>query len=331
MLMQTALFFVAVVAVFGQDSGAPPAGVLPHPRMGLNAAFLKQIDELRKAHDPVWKNFQEWIDKKKGGWTGYTYIGQDEDGFLLGYAITKDKALFAKAWPGIAKWIYNDPANPAKGARQFFAADCKKALFCDLHEAAYKGGGVVTLVAKLYDYGYDQLSAQQKSDIMGWLNSASATLTANPNANTYFRNDGGITVRGLNAIYLATLGENPKAQAISNAWHSAWKEQVRALARMSQGGSMGEGNGYGALTMATLVDIANSTFYATGEDLFKSSPAFQARLAYDAFSTYPKRLFDKNDPWYSGLSPTPEPASIAGDGVRQSGWTTMALRPMGRI
>lgn len=305
--------------------------VLPHPRMGLNAAFLQQIDALRKSKDPVWKNFQEWISKKKDGWNGYTYIGQDEDGFLLGYAITKDKKLFEMAFTGIAKSIYNDPANPASGLKPFFDTDCKKAIYCDAHVAAFKGGGLVALVARLFDYGYDRLSAQQKTDIMNWLNTATTTLVGNPYATTYFRNDGGVTLRGLNAIYLATLGENPKAETISKAWHSAWKEQLEALSRMSQGGSMGEGNGYGAVTMWTLVDIANSTFYATGEDLFKSSPAFQARLAYDAFSTYPKRLFDQNDPWYSHAAPTPEPAAIAGDGARQSGWTTMILPPIGRM
>ncbi len=301
-----------------------------HPRLGLNKELISQIQALRSSNDPVWLRFAEWLKKKEEGWTGYTYYGDDQVAFLLGYVITKQPQYFDLAWKLFVKSIYTNGSDRAAGLRELLGK-CGQALYCDEHSAGYLGGGLIAEVAILYDWGFDRLTAVQRRDLIDWMNAANEVNSKSSGLRMNFRNDGAIIMRGMAYSAYATVGENPLAAKQMSWFHDSWARTLAALDVMGRGGALAEGNAYGEATGGTIIDIANMVYYASGENLFLSHPWFQQRLAYEAFSTYPNRLNEIDDPIYHANPPTPlvEGAALGGDDSHGFSWHSFSMRPNG--
>jgi hypothetical protein len=302
--------------------------VISHPRLGLTPALLTTLRQLEATGNPRWTAFANWLAAKKGGWTGYTYIGSDGLAFSLAYAIAHDQTAFSLAWQYYEKIIY---VNGTPGAiKPFFGTSCQAASYCDDHSAAYIGGPLAAEVATFFDWCYGALSPAQRSDIIQWLNEGVTynTLT-NSMTHAHFRSDGAGISYELAAVGFGTVGDNPSATSILQLFHSSWAEQLQALDVMGTGGAMAEGNGYGEVTANSLINTANITLSASGEDLFLSHVWFQQRLFYDAFATYPKRLGGAADPIQPGVTPWVEGSVVGGDDQRGRSFHSLLMRPNG--
>jgi hypothetical protein len=298
-----------------------------HPRLGLTPALLTTLRQLQAAGDPKWTAFASWLAAKKQGWTGYTYIGSDGVGFALAYAIANDQNAFTLAWQYYEKIIYSTGVPP--GIKPFFGT-CPAASYCDDHSAAYSGGPQAAEVAQFFDWCYGALSPAQRSDIIQWLNQAvSYNTQTNSMAHAHFRSDGAAIAYELAAVGFGTLGDNLNAPSILQLFHSSWAEQLQALDVMGTGGALAEGNGYGEVTANSLINTANMTLSASGEDLFLSHPWFKQRLMYDAFATYPKRLGGADDPLQPGITPWVEGSVAGGDDQRGRSFHSLLMRPNG--
>jgi hypothetical protein len=297
-----------------------------HPRLGLDQDLLGQIKSLRDARRTEWVNFEEWL--KHPGDPGYGNKGQ---ALLLGYAITKEKSYFDEAWKIYAPSIYNNGLDRAKGLRPFFGA-CGPALFCDDHAAGFVGGYIIMQIATLYDWGFDALSASQRGDLLDWMNAAcDYNHLDNPWSHSHFRNDGMVITAGIAAAAYATYGENHYAPVLMSWFRQEWGHTLEALDVIGRGGALGEGNAYDEAAGAFLIQLANLVYYASGENLFVSHSYFQRHLAYEAFSTYPNRLGEADDPISHSDPPHPYPegASLNGDDNRGRSWHSIHLRPNG--
>jgi hypothetical protein len=297
-----------------------------HPRLGLNAELLAQMKILRSGNRLEWARFEEWL--KHPSDTNYGFTGE---ALLLGYVVTKQKTYFDQAWKLYAPRIYTNGADRSKGMKPFFGA-CGVALYCDDHEAAYIGGAVEMEIALLYDWGFDALNPSQRADIVEWLNVACEySYLNNSYAHSHFRNDGVILTTGLGAAAYATYGENQRAVRLMSWFRQEWNHDLVALDILGKGGALGEGNAYGEVTGQSLIDLANFIYYASGENLFYSHPYFRRHLAFAAFSVYPNRLREANDPLQHANPPRPYPegAALGGDDDRGFSWHSIHLRPNG--
>jgi hypothetical protein len=297
-----------------------------HPRMGFNEEFLGQLKALRTGNRPEWVRFEAWLAKPDE--PGFGHIGQ---GLMLGYVMTKKKAYFDSAWKLYGPYVYVNGVDRTKGLRPFMG-ECGKAVYCDDHGAGFVGGYLIMELASFYDWGFDALLPAQRQDLIEWLNSAcEQDELHNSYAHTHFRNDGLIITGALGAVAYATWGENPRASSVMTIFRREWGHTLEALNVLGKGGSLGSGNAYDEATGASLINIANFVYYASGENLFYSHPYFRRHLAYVAFSTYPNRLGEADDPisHTTPLHPVPEGASLNGDDNRGFSWHTVHMRPNG--
>jgi hypothetical protein len=298
----------------------------PHPRLGLNPEFIAQLQSLRSGNRPEWAKFDEWLNHPNE--PSYGHEGQ---GLLLGYVITKKKPYFDAAWKIYAPRIYVNGMDRSKGLRPFFGP-CGAAVYCEDHDAGASGGYLTLEMAVLYDWGFDALAPNQRQDLMEWLNAACEfNYLHNSFAHSHFRNDGVIITTGLGAAVYATYGENRQATRMMSWFRQEWDHTLVALDVLGKGGALGEGNAYGEVTGQSLIDLANFVYYASGENLFYSHPYFRRHLAFEAFSTYPNRLREANDPISHSDPPHPFPegASLGGDDDRGHSWHSIHLRPNG--
>lgn len=300
----------------------------PHPRLHIDKELLGQIRSLRDAGDPAWTRFSKWVAGKPRG--GAAQDGTAVTGNLLAYLVGGEKQYFDAAWELTKPKLYKNGSDRSAGLYRMI--DFYKG---DKHKAGFMGGQFIAWMAEVYDWGYPQLTPDQRQDLIAWLNDAVAfNEQDNRGAHSYMRNDGASATYGLAAAVYATLGENPQA-AKELAWFRAdWKEVVRGLDIIGKGGASGEGNAYGASpTAASFIRTANLVWYASGEDLFKSHAYFKQRLLYDAFAAYPGSIGGRDSPVPEGHPGVPiiEQASIGGDGRRGASWHSGALRPNGLI
>jgi hypothetical protein len=300
------------------------AGTQPntaHPRLGLNAGLLRQIQVLRIENRPEWQRFAEWLDKDRLGRAGYVDYGGEESSALFGYVVTHDPAFFDVSFRILSPKVWRDPAHPSRGIRPYFG-QCPDAVFCDDHDAS-TGGSLIAEIALLYDWGYDRLSADRRGDLIAWMNAAvDYNQTKSPWTHAHFRNDGASILLGTGAVAFATEGENPQAARQMSWFRNGWKETLDALDVMGTGGALAEGNAYGETTGGALITLANYVYYATGENLFKTHPWFLRRLAYEAFSVYPSPPQDPKEDL--------EAAPAGGDDVHGGlNWHTLQMRSAG--
>ncbi len=313
----TAALLAAVFATTGVSQSTPP-----HPRLGLNADLLRQIQVLRIENRPEWRRFAEWLDKDKAGHANYVDYGGEETSALFGYVLTNDPAFFDISFRILAPKVWRDPARPSRGIRPFFG-QCPDAVYCDDHNASYDGGRLISEVALLFDWGHDRLSADRRADMIDWMNAAvEYNETKSPWTHAHFRNDGALIMLGTAAVAFATEGENPQAAQQMSWFRDGWKETLAALDIMGMGGAMAEGNAYGEVTGGALIALANYVYYASGEDLFKTHPWFRRRLAYEAFTVYPNPPQDPREDL--------EGAPAGGDDVHGGlNWHTLQMRSAG--
>jgi hypothetical protein len=298
----------------------------PHPRLGLNKEFIAELQGLKASKAPEWQSFESWLNNP-----GEPNYGSRGQGLLLGYALTRNKAYFDAAWGLYAPKLYFDTTHREKGIRPLFGP-CGVADFCDDHQAGTTGAQLMMEVAVLYDWAFDALQPLQRQDIIDWLNGANDfSHLDNSYAHTHFRNDGAIIVNALAATAYATYDENPRRGTLMTWFREEWAHSLQAMDVIAKGGSFAEGNAYSEVTGGFLIQAANYIYYASGENLFYSHPYFRRHLAFDAFSTYPNRLFEANDPlWHDNPPrPIPEGAALGGDDNRGNSWHTVQLRPIG--
>ncbi len=314
-LLTTAL----LAAAFATTAGTQPNP--SHPRLGVNAGLLRQIQVLRIENSPEWQRFADWLDKAKVGRADYVDYGGEETSALFGYVVTHDPAFFDISFRILAPKVWRDPSRPSRGVRPYFG-QCPDAVFCDDHNAS-TGGFLIFQIALLYDWGYDRLSPDRRADLIDWMNAAvEFNETKSPWTHAHFRNDGAAILLGAAAVAYATEGENPKAAQQMSWFRDGWKQTLDALDIMGMGGALAEGNAYGETTAGALITLANFVYYDTGEDLFKTHPWFQRRLAYEAFTVYPNPPQDPKEDL--------EGAPAGGDDVHGGlNWHTIQMRPAG--
>jgi hypothetical protein len=295
-------------------------GLYPeHPRLHLNAAEVIRIRRLMKADESAWQSFVH--NTVANGYTDY--FGNANSRALLSL-ITGNASYVADGWPQISKIIYKNGTDNSAGLATL--ADAVHSS--DPHFLAYQGGPLTASIAVFYDWAYSWLTTDRKHDMVAWLNAANSfNVVQNVEASTaYFRNDGVGVAQGLAATAYATWEDNPKIAQIYGWFRSWWDQIVSGLAIQGLGGAMAEGNGYGTMTAGTIVDIADLAYYASGEDLFKSSPFFVNKLADDAFATWPRS--DNPFSFFPG-GPYPFKSQVGGDGNLGWSWTQLAIRPAG--
>jgi hypothetical protein len=297
-----------------------------HPRMGFNGEFLGQLKSLRSGNRPEWARFDAWLAHPTEPGFGHT-----AQALMLGYVVTKKKAYFDTAWKTYGPYLYVNGIDRTKGLRPFMGT-CPQAVYCEDHAAGFAGGSLIIEMASFYDWGFDALLPTQRKDLIEWLNTACEfNELHNSYAHTHFRNEGAITVGALGAVAYATWEENPQATALMSSFRREWGHTLEVLDILGKGGALGSGNAYDEATAASLINIANFVYYATGENLFYSHPYFRRHLAYTAFSTYPNRLGEADDPisHTTPAHPVPEGASLNGDDNRGFSWHTVHMRPNG--
>ena len=203
----------------------------------------------------------------------------------------------------------------------------------DKHSAAYLGGILLGVIAHFYDWGYAELTPEQRQDLVEWINAAAAfTHLDNDDGLLYMRNDGASATQGIAAAAYATMGENPKGEQLMAWFRERWRQTLASLDIMGKGGATGEGTAYGTSpTSSGFLISANIAYYAAGEDLFAGHPFFRQRLLYDAFAAYPSTIGGPSDPVKYPVLPLVEQASIGGDGRRAASWHNRDTRRNGLI
>jgi hypothetical protein len=285
----------------------------------VNDEVLGQIRKLRDAGDPRWTAFHRRV--KSAPANAMTAC-------LLGSLITGERELFDTAWRAAAARLYKNGRDRTGGVVRLIDQ-----YGGDRHKAAFQGGQFIGQMALLFDWGHAHLTAEQRQDIIAWLNEAvEFSYTENRSAQAIMRNDGASVTYGLAAAAYATLGENPEASKIYGWFRKNWDEILKALDIMGRGGASGEGNAYGASpTASSIIRAANVAYYAAGEDLFLSHAWFRQRLLFDAFGAYPGSIGGPGSPARYPDRPIIEQASIGGDGRRGASWHSGAMRPNGLI
>lgn len=311
---------------FSEATARVTVGLRKHPRLHIDRKLLSQIKSLRDSGNSIWTRFHNWVKTKP---TSSNIEGAIVTSYLLAYMVNGERQYFDWTWDLLRKKIYKNGTDRAGGFTRIVDL-----YGGSTHNAAYQGGTFIAQVALLYDWGYQQLTPEQKLDLVEWLNEACTyTYVRNPSSSAYFRNDGAAVAYGLAAAAYATLGENPEAMKLLGWSRNYWDEILKALDIMGKGGAAAEGNAYGtAPTASDFIRTANLVFYATGEDLFVSHVWFKQRLLYDAFASYPGTMGGPGSPikyGYPGVMV--EQASVGGDGRRGASWHSVNLRPNGLI
>lgn len=319
----TATLNLGATGEYAEDTVPVTAGLRPHPRLDMDESLLKQIRALRAANDPAWTRFSNSIRTKRDSEQAVT-------AYLLASLVSGEQRHFDWAWEIVETKIYRNGSDRSGGLLRLI--DYYKG---DHHTAAFRGGFFIAMMARVYDWGWARLSAQQRQDLIDWLNDAVRyNYLQNASAHSHFRNDGAAFTYGLAATAYGTFGENPESAQLFAWFRECWAQTLQALDIMGQGGASGEGNAYGASpTAAGLIRAANVAWYAAGEDLFLSHPWFRQRLLYDAFAAYPGSIGGPESIVPEGWPghPVVEQASIGGDGRRGASWHSGALRPNGLI
>lgn len=319
------LWCLSALAVLLPCSGmAAPPEIRPHPRLQLDAGLLKQVRSLREANNPAWVRFDRWIKTRPRG-------GQDTNlvlSCLFAYLVTGEREYFDRGWQVVRTRIYRNGADRQGGL--FPILDLYQG---NSHEAAFQGGVLIGVIAHFYDWGYAQLSREQRQDLIDWLHEAVAfTHLQNADARLYLRNDGASVTQGVAAAAYATLNDHPRGEQLLAWFRERWEQTRRGLDIMGKGGATGEGNAYGTSPTGTGIIIsANIAYWAAGEDLFLSHPWFRQRLLYDAFAAYPGTLGGPQAPVQVPAEPIIEQASIGGDGRRAVSWHNRDTRRNGLI
>jgi hypothetical protein len=310
--------FTLATCAFVCCAGALPTP-RPHPRLQLDAALLQQIKTLRDQGDPAWKRFE------RNGRVNNPQVTTIYSRMLL-YLVTGDRAHYDAMWQTVSAKIYKNGKDRQGGLTKLL--DLYQG---DKHKAAFIGGTFIASIAHFYDWGYAQLSADQRKDLADWLyDAASFTFNDNNASHAFMRNDGASATVGLASAAYALLGDDSRAEQMLGWFRNFWSEIVHGLDIMGKGGAAGEGNAYGSSPTAHgIITTANVVYYASGEDLFASHPWFRLRLAYDAFAAYPGTIGGKDGAVHWPESPIVEEASIGGDGRRGSSWHSGSLRPNG--
>ncbi len=297
-----------------------------HPRLHVNAELLDALRASRERNDATWVRFNTFV-RSKQTYTNFPF-GRTM-AYMLAHIVTGDRQFFDVAWDNLRKNIYTNGQDNSGGIKRI------DEIWKDPHSAGYVGGPFIAEVALFYDWGYDTLTADQRQDLINWLNIAvKYNSTVNSYRASYFRNDGAAIVHGIAAAAYATYGDNPEAPTHLAAFREAWTGVKKALDIMGRGGALAEGNSYGtAPTALNLILTCNLIYYATGEDLFASHPFFRQRLAYDAFASYPDTPGGPGSPIGFGFPGVRfvEQSAIGGDGVRAYSWHSLNLRPNGLI
>jgi hypothetical protein len=290
----------------------------------VDSALLAQVRALREANDPLWTRFDTWVSKQAAS---DRMQGQAGMPLLFAHLVTGEKRYLDIVWNSTRKAIYKNGEDRSGGLLPIL-----EYYKGDTHQAAYIGGGFIAQVAILYDWGYAQLTAQQRQDLLDWMTAATEyNYLSNHSAVAYFRNDGAAVTYGIAAAAYAMAGDSPEAGKRFEWYRTGWSETLKALDIMGMGGAAGEGNAYGTSpTSSSILRIANMVYYASGENLF-THPWFRKRLMYDAFATYPGSIGGPASTWTNGFPPAPflEQSSIGGDGRRGLSWHNTNLRANG--
>lgn len=316
--------FLILAAALTVPCTAVASGVRPHPRVEVDQTLLKQIQTLRENRDPAWVRFESFMTARssRGGDTNLTLS------CMFSFLITDQQKDFDCGWQSIQGKIYRNGKDRTGGLLPLL--DLYKG---DFHTAAYQGGVLVAVVARVYDWGYSRLSPEQRQDVIKWLYSAvEFTHLKNADGRLYLRNDGASVTQGVAAAAYAVLGDDPKGDQLLAWFRERWDQTLQGLDIIGKGGATGEGNAYGTSpTSSGIITAANIAFYAAGEDLFAGHPFFRQRLLYDAFAAYPGVLGGPGAVVNVPLTPMIEQASIGGDGRRALGWPNRDNRRNGLI
>lgn len=292
------------------------AGVRPHPRLEVDAALLKQIRALREANDPVWTRFANWTASKPAGRDNNVVLS-----CMLAYLATGEREQFDCGWNVVRQKIYRNPEDRSAGLMPL--VDLYKG---NHHEAAFQGGVLLGVIAHFYDWGFDRLTPEQRTDIINWMYAAAAfTHLENTDGRLYLRNDGASVTQGIAAAAFGVLGDDPHGEKMLAWFRERWAETLKGLDIIGKGGASGEGNAYGTSPTGTgFITAANIAYYAAGEDLFAGHPWFRQRLLYDAFAAYPDTIEGPG-------TRVVEQASVGGDGRRALSWHNRDTRRNGLV
>ncbi|MEK7407961.1 MAG: hypothetical protein AAB225_23065 [Acidobacteriota bacterium] len=279
---------------------------------------------MREANDPAWTRFESWLKKRPEGSQAANFVLP----CTFSYLVTGEREDFDCGWQAVRSRIYRNGLD--RGGGLFPLLDLYKG---DRHEAAFQGGVLIAIIARFYDWGFAQLSSEQRQDLIDWLNAAAGfTHLENPEGRLYLRNDGASVTQGVAAAAYATLGDNPQGEQLLAWFRERWEQTLKGLDIMGKGGATGEGNAYGTSpTGSGIITAANIAYYAAGEDLFLNHPWFRQRLLYDAFAAYPGTLGGPGAPVKVPAEPIVEQASIGGDGRRAVSWHNRDTRRNGLI
>jgi len=312
------------VLVLALSAGVAPAAALrPHPRLELTPALIQELRSLRERSDPLWTRFSHWLASQPKGREGNLVLS-----YMLTYVVTGGHQYFDCGWEIVRSKIYRNGFDRSAGLMPIL--DLYNG---NKHQAAFQGGVLLGVIAHFYDWGYLELTADQKRDIVDWLNATTRFEHMEcPEGRLYMRNDGASVTQGVAAAAYATFGENPQGEQLMAWFRERWKETLKALDIIGKGGASGEGNAYGTSPTALgIITAANIAYTAAGEDLFTSHPYFRQRLLYDAFAAYPDTIGGPDAVVKFPDRPFVEQASIGGDGRRAASWHSRGLRHNGLI
>lgn len=310
---------------FTEDTACVMTALRPHPRLQVDRQIIAQIRALRAAGDPLWERFYQRL-KAPSKTSGAGSQANLWVSYLLAYLVTGEREMFDAAWRIAAPKLYKNGKDRSGGLIRLIE------LYGDRHKAAYQGGQFTGQMAVLYDWGYPELTPEQREDIIRWLNEAVEYNYHSRPAQLVMRNDGAAFAYGLAAAAYATLEDNPQGAKLMGWFRGVWESVVAGLDVIGKGGASGEGNAYGAApTALSFIRAANTVYYASGEDLVVSHPYFRQRLLFDAFAAYPGAIGGPGSAARYPDVPIVEQASIGGDGRRGASWHSAALRPNGLI
>lgn len=295
----------------------------PHPRVEVTPALVEQLRALRDRNDPAWTRLARWVASPPRGRGPNVVLG-----CMLSYLVTNDRQQFDCGWDAARRAIYRNGADRSAGLMPILD------LYSgNQHQAAFQGGVLLGVIAHFYDWGYAQLSPEQRQDIIEWLNATTRFEHVEcPEGGLYMRNDGASVTQGVAAAAYATAGENPQGDQLMAWFRERWDQTLKALDIIGKGGASGEGNAYGTSPTATgIITAANIAYTAGGEDLFTSHPYFRQRLLYDAFAAYPDTIGGPGSTVKYPDRPFVEQASIGGDGRRAASWLNRDTRRNGLV
>jgi hypothetical protein len=233
----------------------------------------------RTTKKPIWERYQSWLNAPQD--PAYGSKGQ---ALLYGYVVTKNHSYLDQAWKFYGDRLYVNGKDRSQGLRPFFG-ECGKAIYCKDREAANPGGFLVMEIALLYDWGFDGLNANQRVDVVEWLNNSSEyNYRQNAYVHAHFSDEGAAILLGLGAAAYATYGENRPASGQMVWFREEWAHTLRAMDAIGRGGATGPPNTYDEKAASALINLANLVYYASAENLFLAHPWFQRRLALEAFA-----------------------------------------------